>query len=60
MRFANDGDYANLKNRIENDNGFFDFVSDVIRTSGMKVRKDEVQYIYEDEFNYLCIIFLKG
>lgn len=60
MRFANDGDYANLKNRIENDNGFFDFVSDVIRTSGIKVRKDEVQYIYEDEFNYLCIIFLKG
>lgn len=60
MRFVNSSDYQTVKRKIQNDNSFFDFVSKVVVSSGINANKNEIQYIYQDEFNYLCIIFVKG
>lgn len=61
MRFYNDADYERIKTKAlnnETDRAFFDFTVDVARTSGKKITSQS--YIYDDDFNYLCIVFEKG
>lgn len=61
MRFYNDADYQNIKTKAlnnETDRAFYDFTVDVARTSGKNITSQS--YIYDDDFNYLCIVFEKG
>lgn len=61
MRFANTADYNAIKTKADNnefDRAFYDFTVDVARASGKKIVSKS--YIYNDDFNYLCIVFEKG
>lgn len=61
MRFANTADYNAIKTKADNnefDRAFYDFTVDVARASGKKIISKS--YIYNDDFNYLCIVFEKG
>lgn len=61
MRFYNDSDYEAVKTRADNnetDRAFFDFTVDVARKSGKRITSKS--YVYDDKFNYLCIVFEKG
>lgn len=61
MRFANTADYNAIKAKADNnefDRAFYDFTVDVARASGKKIVSKS--YIYNDDFNYLCIVFEKG
>lgn len=61
MRFANKADYEAIKNKADNnetDRAFYDFTVDVVRASGQKTGR--TSYFYNDDFNYLCIVFEKG
>lgn len=61
MRFANDSDYNAIKTKADNnsfDSSFYDFTVEVARASGRNLRSNS--YVYDDNFNYLCIVFEKG
>ena len=61
MRFLNDDDYTAAKAKAinnETDRTFYDFTVDVARNSGKNIVSES--YIYNDDFNYLCIAFEEG
>lgn len=61
IRFSNDADYEAIKTKAlnnETDRAFFDFTVDVALASGKNITSKS--YIYNDDFNYLCIVFEKG
>lgn len=61
MRFSNTADYNSVKTKADNnefDRAFYDFTVDVARTSGKNITSKS--YLYNDDFNYLCIVFEKG
>lgn len=61
MRFANDSDYNKIKTLADNnsfDSSFYDFTVEVARASGMDLISDS--YVYDDNYNYMCIVFEKG
>lgn len=61
MRFADDADYKAIKAKAlnnETDRAFFDFTLDIARASGKRITSKS--YVYNDDFNYLCILFEKG
>ncbi len=55
--FDNSNDYKKAINDVENNNGFFDYVSAVVRGSGRKLYQNEASYYTVEAQNYLCIIF---
>ena len=61
MRFSDDNAYKTVKTKAlnnETDRAFFDFTVDVARLSGKRITSKS--YVYDDNFNYLCIVFEKG
>lgn len=61
MRFSDDNAYKAVKTKAlnnETDRAFFDFTVDVARLSGKRITSKS--YVYDDNFNYLCIVFEKG
>lgn len=61
MRFSDDAAYEAIKTKAlnnETDRAFFDFTVDVARKSGKRITSKS--YVYDDDFNYLCIVFEKG
>lgn len=61
MRFSDDAAYKAIKTKAlnnETDRAFFDFTVDVARKSGKRITSKS--YVYDDNFNYLCIVFEKG
>ncbi len=58
--FADHSDYERALNDLENDNGFFKYVSKVVSKSGKRHRDDNVDYVAIDDYNYLSVIFKEG
>lgn len=58
--FEEISDFKDAVNDIENDNGFFTFVSEVINKSGRRIDLTKISYITITEHNYLRIIFKEG
>ncbi len=58
--FNENTDYMKAVNDIEKDNGFFNYVSDVVDKSKRNFIKNMVDYSTLDKHNYLCIEFKKG
>lgn len=61
MRFSNKDDYEKVKTKAlnnETDRTFYDFTSDIIRISGRKIQGNS--YVYNDDYNYLYVVFEKG
>ncbi len=61
MRFSDDLAYSKIRTKAlnnETDRDFFDFTVDVARLSGKNIKSKS--YIYDDKFNYICIVFEKG
>lgn len=57
FRFESKGDYNHALSIIENDNRFFDFVTNVAAKSNKGIATDKIEYFNFDDFNYLCIVF---
>lgn len=58
--FNENTDYLKAVNDIEKDNGFFNYVSDVVDKSKRNFIKNMVDYSTLDKHNYLCIEFKEG
>ncbi|MCH5190904.1 MAG: hypothetical protein J1F23_01925 [Oscillospiraceae bacterium] len=57
LRFENDGDYKRAFSIMENDKSFFDFIAKVAAKSNKNIKTDTFEYFFNDELNYICIVF---
>lgn len=61
MRFSSDDAYKAAKTKADNnetDRTFYDFTLDIAKAYGKRIKS--TSYLYNDDFNYLCIVFEKG
>ena len=58
--FENSDDYEKAISYIKNDNGFFNYINEVGKTSGRNINTTEISYITIKEHNYLSVIFKEG
>ena len=55
--FKNNFDYKQAVNKLNDNSAFFDYVSKSVQKSGRNLSTDNVDYIVDDDYNYMCIIF---
>ncbi len=55
--FVNPTDYQKAIKDIENDNGFFNYVSSAVSQSGRNLDSKKIDYYTVEDYNYLCIVF---
>lgn len=59
FRFENKSDYKKAVKIIENDDGFFNYIEKVGKKTDKKINVNKIEYYKNENYNYLCIIFVK-
>lgn len=58
--FNNKNDYNKAVKYLNDNNGFFNYISAAVNKSGRNLKIDSVDYYIVEDYNYLCIVFKEG